>query len=204
MHNIPQTFGKHSRLITYINDPKYQIDGIYFNDVTFDNDLIKNLYNHLLLTQHEISSSNNKIRLSFNPTEFLYADSIQEFYDKINYLLKHKNDEYNFFSDKTDDECLNIIISELLDLISQLDSKFANNLASKYNVNENLPELMFELGSYIVKKVNNHINEKTILDAISFIYQTAYENGLTNAEMKQIINNSNEENIIEFGHKKFK
>ncbi len=204
MQNIPQTFGHHSRLITYIDDPKYQINGIYFNDVTFDNDLIKNLYNHLLLTQREISSSNNKIKLSFNSTELLYADNIQEFYDKINYMLKHKNEEPNVLADKDDEECLNIIISNLIDLLDHLDPKFINEIVSKYNISDNKPELIFQLGSYIVKKVNNHIDEKNLLRAINIIYQNAFENGLTDGEIKQIIQDNNEANTIEFGHIKFK
>ena len=207
---ISQTFGKHSRLIVRLIDKKYGIDGIFFNDVTFDNSLTDSFYNYLLLTQHEITSSIHKMKLTSDAKELLYVDSMREFYDKLNYLMRcNLADNQNNISKR---EMINsitavlAIIKPLLIILRKLDPQFIDMLYQKYQVTDKLPNInsmLSELGNYIVGKVNNHIEDKKIISAIQFIYNNAFENGLQDEELIEIINLNNDQNMLEFGYNRF-
>ena len=49
------TYGGHDRVLVYIKDEKYGIDGMYFSDPTWDNELIDNSYAHCLMTEEDVS-----------------------------------------------------------------------------------------------------------------------------------------------------
>ena len=204
---IPQNdFENHSRLIVSINDLKYGVNGLYFSDVTWDNDLNSNNYNHALMTSDKTISSNNKIKLSTNSDELFYCNDINEFYDKINYILNHKNDSSNL-KNKSDEECLKDLINELIIILNKLDNEFVTSLRTKYQnmddvnfyKNNQCKELLFDLGSYITSKFNNSIDGDTLLSAIRVIYKGVYENGIKESEVGSIINNNNKDNVFEFG-----
>lgn len=88
----------HARRFVYINDPKYGIDGFYVADPTWDNDLKNDLYNHLLLTNEEETETK---RYNFLPTsvysssiELMNIQSIEEFYQKINFYLDRNSESF--------------------------------------------------------------------------------------------------------------
>jgi len=216
MNFIPQNdFEKHSRLIVNINDSKYDVNGLYFSDVTWDNALSLNYYNHALMTTDKTVKSNNKLKLSSKPDELLYSKDINEFYDKINYALNHVNDNVKDNDNlivKTDDECLKDLVSGLINILSKLDNEFVTFIKAKYKSINNTgfyktsecKELLSDLGNYIINKFNNNIDGETILSAVKVIYNGVYENGIKKSELDEIMKANNDHNIFEFGDSIFK
>ena len=60
------TYGGHDRVLVYIKDEKYGIDGMYFSDPTWDNELIDNSYAHCLMTEEDVSLSSKKPRMDMD------------------------------------------------------------------------------------------------------------------------------------------
>ena len=211
MNFIPSEYGNHSRLIVNINDPKYSVNGLYFSDVTWDNDLNKSFYNHALMTEDKAVNSNHKIKLSVSPCELLYSDSIEQFNDKLNYILNHRNSSRDY-SNISDSECLKRIVVDLISIINKLDKEFVNNINSKYKhiddiafyENDEYKKLLYELANYIVNSFNNDIDGNTLLSAIKVIYDEVYVGGISSNDTKKIIEDNNSSNLFEFGSNIFK
>lgn len=85
--------GYHARTMVYLNDPKYGIDGIYFADPTWDNDMEKDLYLYSLLTQNEYKSMHRENFMSTPDYEIFDSSSIEEFFMKVNYFLNKKYED---------------------------------------------------------------------------------------------------------------
>jgi len=78
---IPQnTFEGHSRVVVRLFDPKYGIDGMYFSDPTWDNDLEENSYAHTFMTADTVSKSKSTLKFDCRDV-FLYAASLEQFKD---------------------------------------------------------------------------------------------------------------------------
>lgn len=190
----------HARRFVYINDPKYGIDGFYVADPTWDNDLKNDLYNHLLLTNEEETETK---RYNFLPTsvysssiELMNIQSIEEFYQKINFYLD-RNPEYN----------LKDLISNSIDDIRKLDNNFMKKLEEKYpeiqdffNLWPNEKEILYEIGEYLLTKVNKPVSGQTIMSAVSEVYQKAYhlEGEELHNKIKETIEINNQRQHIQF------
>lgn len=190
----------HARRFVYINDPKYGIDGFYVADPTWDNDLKNDLYNHLLLTNEEETETK---RYNFLPTsvysssiELMNIQSIEEFYQKINFYLD-RNPEYN----------LKDLISNSIDDMRKLDNNFMKKLEEKYpeiqnffNPWPNEKEILYEIGEYLLTKVNKPVSGQTIMSAVSEIYQKAYhlEGEELQNKLKETIEINNQRQHIQF------
>lgn len=209
MSFIPQESEGHSRLIVNIIDPKYDVNGLYFSDVTWDNDLKKNFYNHCLMTSNKVTSSIHKIKLAISPDELLYSKDIYEFYDKINYILNHKDN--SDFKNCDDKECLKELITNLINILDKLDYNFTSTMKSRYPsfrsdefyLGNQYKDLLFELGSYISERFNKEINGNIILKGVKSIYNDVYEDGIWKQEIQQIIDDNNSSNIFEFSSDMF-
>lgn len=75
----------HARVKVHIVDPKYGIDGIYFADPTWDNDMEKDTYNFAAMTPSEYNGLYRYNFLDFyNVDELFFVNSLEEFYQKAN------------------------------------------------------------------------------------------------------------------------
>lgn len=190
----------HARRFVYINDPKYGIDGFYVADPTWDNDLKNDLYNHLLLTNEEETETK---RYNFLPTsvssssiELMNIQSIEEFYQKI-----------NFYLDRNPESNLKNLISNSIDDIRKLDNNFMKKLEEKYpeiqdffNLWPNEKEILYEIGEYLLTKVNKQVSGQTIMSAVSEVYQKAYhlEGEELQNKLKETIEINNQRQHVQF------
>ncbi len=75
----------HARVKVHIVDPKYGIDGIYFADPTWDNDMERDTYNFAAMTPSEYNGLYRYNFLDFyNVDELFFVNSLEEFYQKAN------------------------------------------------------------------------------------------------------------------------
>lgn len=190
----------HARRFVYINDPKYGIDGFYVADPTWDNDLKNDLYNHLLLTNEEETETKRYNFLSTSvyssSIELMNIQSIEEFYQKI-----------NFYLDRNPESNLKDLISNSINDIKNLDNNFMKKLEEKYpeiqdffNPWPNEKEILYEIGEYLLTKVNKPVSGQTIMSAVSEVYQKAYhleEEELQN-KLKETIEINNQRQHVQF------
>jgi len=168
---IPTQRDGHSRRYVYIKDEKYNIDGFYISDPTWDNSLDKDYYSYLALTNNEILNSRRYLFIEYEDVDELFCvNNIYEFYEKINFLLD--KDEYNSLED---------LIYDLIDYIKILDKNYYENLKIKYSYIDDLKwplditDLIYDLGEYIVNHVNKPISGETIINAIKEVYKKVYK-----------------------------
>lgn len=190
----------HARRLVYINDPKYGIDGFYVADPTWDNDLKNDLYNHLLLTNEEETETKRYNFLSTSvyssSIELMNIQSIEEFYQKI-----------NFYLDRNPESNLKDFISNAIDDIRKLDNNFMKKLEEKYpeiqdffNPWPNEKEILYEIGEYLLTKVNKPVSGQTIMSAVSEVYQKAYhlEGEELQNKLKETIEINNQRQHVQF------
>ena len=182
----------HSRRIVHIQDEKYNLDGIYIADPTWDNDLEHDYYNYLALTTKESETINRMQKLNLdNQDELFFIDSIDEFYQKLNFIL----DKNKYYSN----ESFYPVIDDLIYDIEKLDSKFVKNLKEKYKfIDEwswpkDISDLVYDLGDYILNHVNKELSGKKIEEALVNVYTNAY--GLSQEEADKKVSLIMEENI---------
>ena len=82
----PIDLSGHARLIVDIKDPKYNVDGIYVTDPTWDNFLEADYYNHALMSFDKTSMEKRYFKLT-NEDLLLNCKSKKEYIDKVNLLL---------------------------------------------------------------------------------------------------------------------
>ena len=164
--------GGHARRYVHIVDDKYGIDGFYIADPTWDNDLEHDFYNHLAMTDKEVSNTRRYLWLDkYVGKELLNVSSIEEFYQKINFLLDRGNGSEN---------SLMSIIKGLVSIICSLDYKYVEGLKGKYtfiddyNWPSDITDLIYYLGEYVVGHVNKEISGETIMSAVRNVYKNAY------------------------------
>lgn len=177
--------GGHARRYIYIKDEKYGIDGYYISDPTWDNDLEHDYYNHLAMTNEEVTNARRYIWINkYNSSELLNVKSIEEFYQKINFLLDREKNPFLFGNiEEIEKENLNERIKDLInDQIKPLDPNYIEQLKNKYSFinkykwpkNQDITDLIYDLGEYIVNHVNKEIKGETIIEAVGNVYQKVY------------------------------
>ena len=174
----------HARRYVYIKDDKYDIDGFYISDPTWDNDLEHDFYNHLAFTDEEASFAKRYIWIyKWNSSELFNVNSIEDFYKKINFLLSRDN----FFKGNIK----NLVNDLINNQINLLDKTFVEELKNKYsfideyNWPSDINDLLYDLGDYIVKHTNKELSGSTIIDAVENVYKNAY--GYNNDELEEKI-----------------
>ena len=168
-------YAGHSRRRIYLTDEKYGIDGIYIADPTWDNDLENDYYNHLIMTDNEVTKARRFIKMNlYNVHELFNIGSIEEFYSKINFLLdKGKTLKWLGHQD------IKSIVKDIIDNIKVLDNNYYNELKSKYNCTftssydypNDVTELLADIGKYLVNHVNKEISGNTIMKAVEEVYR---------------------------------
>ena len=171
---VSSTKGGHARRYIYLNDQKYGIDGFYIADPTWDNDLEKDLYNHLLLTGKEeddtrrYNFTSTSIYSSFS--ELMNIESLEELYQKI-----------NFYLDRNPQKNLSDILRNLTEKLKKLSPNFIQKLEEKYPEMKisymswpKEKEILYDIAQYIITKVNKPVSGETIMYAVNEVYQKAY------------------------------
>lgn len=81
----------HARVRVHLVDPKYDIDGIYYADPTWDNNMNNDAYNHALMTQEEFIESHRFYFFKRNSIEeVFYSKTIDEFCIKANFWMSSR------------------------------------------------------------------------------------------------------------------
>lgn len=176
----------HARRYVYINDPKYDIDGFYVTDPTWDNDMDKDLYNHLILTNEEEAMTKRYNFMTMDVSELFNVNSMNEFYQKLNVLLKRQSDI---------GMTLSWIIRLLLTHLKKLTPSYCEYLLSKYpELNSHLSwpnedKIIEEIGNYILSKVNKPLSGEKIMKAVKSVYINVYhlEGEALNQTLEKII-----------------
>lgn len=183
----------HARRKIHLVDPKYGIDGYYFADPTWDNDLIHDLYSYALMTEEEYISTDryNYYSLTLGTRELFFVHSLEEFYLKINIFL-NKNRK------KTEKD----VISSLIDTLKELDNEFYQQFINKYGKvdssnrklsKEEIQDMLLEIGERILQKTDNLVDGKTFKEGISVLYRDVY--GLSEKELENKVNEIMEYNM---------
>ena len=93
------TWGGHQRCIVNLTDPKYGIDGYYMADPTWDNNFKVDSYTHSLMSMDEYDhldrANYNKLSI-YEPQTLLDTKSLQDFFDRCNYILNKERLEHGF------------------------------------------------------------------------------------------------------------
>ncbi|MBP3920648.1 MAG: hypothetical protein J6D28_03685 [Bacilli bacterium] len=211
---IPDSWGGHSRRLVHIVDEKYGINGLYFSDPTWDNDLENNSYNFLLMTLEEVLSSRKKFKFEDSPYELLYVSSIQEFNRKLNIILNRtKISAYMNYQRKFE-----YISRELSLIIMNIDIQFYNKLCEKYEFIRNnnfkiediynLPmevvDYLYDIAHYISSNINNFVDGKTIFEVVKNVYDDVFVDGVSKEQMKNIQTYNSKQAERNFDVNKFK
>ena len=175
----------HIRNISRITDTKYNIDGIYINDSTWDNDINKELFTTALLTPYE-SLSVYDTNIGTGSHDLLSAQSYDEF---IYQLDKDSINNYVVFK-----QTLNYILylyPEILDILNNIPSynKF-NSIKNKttldYKILLSDDKFKYRIFDFIYDKCNKRISGKIIIEAIINILKTIYKD-ISQDEIEQYI-----------------
>ena len=176
---IPVVKEGHARCLVKINDEKYNINGIYVCDPTWDNNLDVDLYLNSLLT---FDRKKEATRLEFLSKEDLLLDfhNYEEFNTKLNYFINRvlrKNGSSNEQNKETIKTIYLVLYSEIMEILFDLDINLYKQFYQKYRVllqnkNDSLEKLepifnnmINEYAEYIIPLVNNNVELSTILEA---------------------------------------
>lgn len=157
----------HARRYSYIYDPKYEIDGFYIADPTWDNSNTNNLYNYLALTTKEMEEKEDYEWLIDDA--IFYARTKEELVKIIKVL--YRNEMINMSLDR-------FIQEKIFSKIKILDPKKVKELEyieediyCKKTNDEKLSILIEKLGNYFIELTNpKEISKEKINNALSIIY----------------------------------
>ena len=185
-------FDLHSRRYVHLIDEKYNIDGFFISDPTWDNDLEKDYYNHMIMTNSEVTNAKNYIEL--RKDDIFNVESLEE------YILKMKRIIKKGYDDDFQDQ-----ISYILETIKILDKDYYQMLYYKYYyvkdltdsfyIPDNVTNLVYDLGVYIVSKVNKVVSGETIFKGVKEVYKHSY--GYKEEELNDILDKVRVDNKIE-------
>ncbi len=166
----------HARVLVKLKDHKYNINGIYVSDPTWDK---KSVFTHALMTHRMTTLENDLERL--NIYDFFFdVTSIEEFNKRINILLNKgcsKNYIWKYF----------------MQIIYRIDYDFYLEMKEKYPNFNNLIFKSFinDMGNYVINNCNKeipfHIIYTTILKVyckINNIVEEEYQSKLEKLKLK--------------------
>lgn len=173
----------HARNIIRINDPKYNINGIYLADATWDNSKGQNndLYLNSLMTFDRKKEASRLEKLNNYDLLFDFHD-FKDFSQKLNYYLNTnvKKSYGNGYIDKIIKTYKNLF-KEIITILNELDhdkylyfmNKYYQKL-SNYNMTIEVIEplicnFLTEYAEYIIPLSNNNIKLSTILLAANVV-----------------------------------
>ena len=186
----------HARRRVHLVDPKYGIDGYYFTDPTWDNNMEHDTYNYALMTQEEyIGMDRYNYYSTGSVTELFFIHSLEEFYLKINiYLDKNRR--------KTEID----VIKSLLSVFKEIDNEFYLYLINKYQeieryskefTKDEIQNILLDMGERIIQKGNNIVDGHIFKEGITTLYRDI--EGLAGEELETKVNE-----IMEYNKKRHK
>ena len=163
------TKGYHSRIIFRLVDSKYDIDGIFISDVTWDQEEGLDLYNHSSLTPYETRFESDTFYNT--PDDIFDIQSGTEFYTKIKKVSES--------------------IPRFLEIIDVIDKPFYNYLAKKYDIDGPYnTEFFIEIYNYIILHTNKRISKETLFRALREVMKLAFTN-ISDEELNNLIRSLN-------------
>ncbi len=148
---------KHSRLLVRLTDPKYDIDGLFLADPTWDNNLEHHYFTHSLMTSFETSLEN--IHFYDSDISLLSVSSSEEFFLKLKQIPD--------------------AITNILNMLEKVDPPFYQSLKEQYDLNPNNLHLLLDLYNYIIHYAKNHVSrekqEQALYTLFRFIYASLEE-----------------------------
>ena len=124
------------------------------------------------MTDKEVENARRYLWLDrYGEKELLNVSSIEEFCQKINFLLDRGK---NF------DNSLRGVIKGIINIIYFLDCKYIEGIKGKYtfiddgNWPSDITDFIYDLGEYVVGHVNKEIYGETIMSAVRNVYKNAY------------------------------
>lgn len=195
-HEVLTKASYHARLFVNLVDPKYEIDGYYIADPTWDNDMENHAFNYALMTHDEFNSTDRYNYFSmYGIKELFFVHSLEEFYYKLNIIL-----------DKNLSRKIIDYIKEFVDFFQQVDFDFYQKLIKKYSlleksfyeiVESEKQNILLDIGEHILDKTNNLVDGKKFKSGITSLY----ENGVW--QLKEEENIEDEVNkIMEYNKKR--
>lgn len=165
------TKGYHSRIIFRLVDSKYDIDGIFISDVTWDQEEDLDLYNHSSLTPYETRFESDAFYNT--PDDIFDIQSGTEFYTKIKKVPES--------------------IPRFLEIIDVIDNPFYNYLYKKYDIDGPYnTEFFIEIYNYIILHTNKRIPKETLFRALREVMKLAFTN-ISVEELNNLIRSLNED-----------
>lgn len=185
----------HARRKVHLIDPKYGIDGYYFTDPTWDNDMEHDAYSHALMTEEEYIGLDRYNYYSISGfSEFFFIHSLEEFYLKINIYLD-KNNRATEVS----------VIRSLLTHFENMDNEFYQMIISRYPdlekastkcSKEEIQDILLDMGERILQKSDNLVDGQKFKEGITALYRDT--EGLTGEELETKVNE-----IMEYNKKRY-
>lgn len=194
-------YGGHSRVIVNLVDPKYGIDGIYQSDPTWDNVIGEDSYVYSLMTFNEAHLAKRYLYQDKSEYSLLSSTNLEEFYENVNRYMDRLINNYTYAIKFTEEKAKLRVVSDLLDIIKKLDSSFFNCLVNKYPdidkkdiiaITKNYIDFLYDVGKYIVSKVNNPVTISQIKPCINLLYSKFY--GLNEEDTKKAVDRTIEYN----------
>lgn len=200
----------HARLIVNINDPKYDINGLYVADPTWDNDLKKDYYNYALMSFDKTALSDRYFRLS-NEDLLINVNSMEEFIKNVNFLIdREKNEDINMaiYNDEKQAEfsAYKFVVEVIKKLLSSLNKEIYKELKNKYPYIEDLNRIkedgnrfnylndfLTEVGYFFVENHGKDVSLETIIDAASEVNKSVF--GFNDEQAKILKEELLEQNI---------
>ena len=199
--NYTNEYGAHARVIVNLVDPKYNINGIYQSDPTWDNVIDEDSYTYSLLTFDEATKARRYLYQDNGKYAFLYSKTLNDFYNCVNSFIDNLIKD-NTWAIKMDEDLAKLnVVRNTINIINSLDINFYKELISKYSddykkIVANFEEYLYEVGNYIVSKTNNSIRLEQIKPAIETLYTKFY--GLDEEGIKKEVDRT-----INFNKKRF-
>ena len=175
--------GGHDRRYVHIVDPKYGIDGFYVSDPTWDNNRNMDLYNHIAMTDREVTTGDRYVFVS-NENEIFDISSKEEYYEKLNFIIGRPNSIGQYPNKKR-------LLIDIVGSIKKVDNNFYNELIKEYPSLgnwDNYDKLLYnsdadkyyhpifeKIGDYLLDHVNKEISAETLFAAVTNVYKKAYD-----------------------------
>lgn len=194
MKEVKTEAAGHARRMAHVVDPKYGIDGYYFTDPTWDNDMEHDTYNYALMTQEEyIGMDRYNYYRTLSMSELFFAKTLEDFYLKINIYLD-KNRKKNEVE----------VIRSLLNIFEEFDNEFYSYLVNKYHdiekyrkefTKEEIQDILLDMGERILQKSDNLVSGRLFKEGITTLYREVY--GLSGEELENKVNE-----VMEYNNKR--
>jgi len=185
-------YGGHSRVIVNLVDPKYGIDGIYQSDPTWDNVIDEDSYIYSTMTFDEAHLAKRYLYQDNSEYSLLSSNTLEEFYNNVNKYMDRLINDKTMAIIYTEEKARSKVVNDLLKIIEKLDINYYNKLLSSFLsidkhddiiIDKYYNDFLYDVGNYIVSKINNPVGLEQIKPAITTLYSNFY--GLSEEDTKK-------------------